>query len=73
MAELEGQITALESNVSALTSELSVSQEELAVARMDAKNYADSAAEALRLYQSELMQHGKCMEELLQLKETVGF
>lgn len=72
MAELEGQVSALESSVSALTSDLSTSHEELGVARMDAKGYADSAAETQRLYQSELVQHGRSMEELLNLKEKVS-
>ena len=71
MAELEGQIAVQGSSVSSLTSELANVRQELEVARKDTKTYSDSAVDIQSLYQSELVQHGRSMEELLTVKEKV--
>jgi len=71
VADLEGQISTLESERDSLQSELLSVREELEVAREDIKIYAGSASEAEGRYQHEVMQHGKCMEELFVVKEKV--
>ena len=71
MADLEGQISSLESLRDTLQIELSSAQDEVVTARSDIKQFADSAAETQKLYQHELLQHGKSMEALFAVQEQV--
>ena len=57
--------------MAALKTEQLALLEELETAKRDGKEHSESAAETQFLYQNELVQHGKSMEELLSLKSKV--
>ena len=57
---------------STLQSDLAATREELATAQGDAKRYSEQAAETQAVYERELMNHGKSMQALCDLREQVG-
>ena len=57
---------------STLQSDLATTREELATAQEDAKRYSEQAAEMQAVYERELMNHGKSMQALCDLREQVG-
>ena len=57
---------------STLQSDLATTREELATAQEDAKRYSEQAAETQAVYERELMNHGKSMQALCDLREQVG-
>ena len=69
---MEGQITAHESTISALKAEQQVLLSEHEEAKKDVQEYSKEVLETQHLYQNELMQHGKSMEELLNWKTVVS-
>ena len=68
---LQQRINASESDNSNLQLELTSLKEELTRAQQDVKRYSEDASQTQELYQHELMQHGKSVQSLIEVKEKV--
>ena len=65
-------LSVLGNECSTLQSDLAATREELATAQGDAKRYSEQATETQAVYERELMNHGKSMQALCDLREQVG-
>ena len=71
ISELELNLSVLGTECSTLQSDLTTTQEQLATAQEDAKRYSEQASEAQAVYERELVNHGKSMQALCDLREQV--
>ena len=65
-------LSVLGTECSTLQSDLTTTQEQLATAQEDAKRYSEQASETQAVYERELVNHGKSMQALCDLREQVG-
>ena len=65
-------LSVLGTECSTLQSDLTATQEQLATAQGDAKRYSEQASETQAVYERELVNHGKSMQALCDLREQVG-
>ena len=71
VSDWQTQVASQESEKVALQLELTSHTEELETLREDVKRYLDAASSTQSLYQRELLQHSKSMENLVATQDKV--
>ena len=71
ISDLESMLSGALTQVEELQLELSSVQQDVGVAKEDARKFSEQAVSTQELYERELLQHGKSMENLHRVKEEV--
>ena len=71
ISDLESMLSGALTQVEELQLELSSVQQEVGVAKEDVRKFSEQAVSTQELYERELLQHGRSMENLHRVKEEV--